>query len=72
MNIIVLKTNLSNQEMVGRLEPILDHHLKVRDWNIDLEDVDNVLRIETKENVEEIYFKHLLSDFGFDIQLMYD
>jgi hypothetical protein len=72
MNIIVLKTNLSNAEMVGNLKPILNLHSLVHEWTIDLEDVDKVLRIETNGTVEESYFQHLLTDFGFDIQLMCD
>ena len=44
-NVLVLKTNISTKNQVEKLNFILSSHPKVSQWNIDLEDVDCVLRI---------------------------
>jgi hypothetical protein len=43
--ILVFKTNLTDSRRVNDVEPLLDVHPNIVQWNVDLEDCDNVLRI---------------------------
>ncbi len=67
MNVVVLKTNIHSAE---RLEPLLSHHDHVSTWSVDLEDIDRVLRIETTQEMDEIYFHSLLTQHGLEVELM--
>lgn len=39
-------------------------------WSVDLEDVDKVLRIETRNNLTESYFSNLLLSIGVKCTVM--
>ncbi len=46
--VLVFKTSVENKEEISRLKPILNTVMTKNDfWNFDLEDCDNILRIET-------------------------
>ena len=47
MNILVFKTNVSQERKIMELTPILDTMEGVIDWNFDLHDCDNILRVVT-------------------------
>ena len=44
-NILVFKTNIQTEYDKLRIQHILDAHSSIRQWNIDLHDVDCVLRV---------------------------
>lgn len=46
-NIIVLRTNINNVSALSMVAGTLNAHPQIRRWTIDLEDKDNVLRIES-------------------------
>lgn len=45
MEILVFKTSLSNVHRIQDIEPSLDVHPDIYQWNVDLNDDDNILRI---------------------------
>ncbi len=47
MNVLVFKTDLHNPDRVNDAKPILENISGIRRWNVDMQDCDNVLRIET-------------------------
>lgn len=49
--ISVYKTSISPKD-VCRLTPVLDNFTKISNWNIDLEDWENILRVESQFSVE--------------------
>jgi len=49
MEVLVFKTNLTNTKRINDVEPYLDTHPHIHRWNVDLNDCDNVLRIETNK-----------------------
>ena len=49
--IFVFKTSLKTKTQVLKLKPHIDKILPNVKWNFDLEDCDNILRIESEENV---------------------
>lgn len=62
--VLVFKSNLIAEEDVLTVKLIMDNHPGVLRWNVDRQDIDNVLRIETNE-LNAIDVKNLLVDAGF-------
>ena len=55
MNVFVYKTDISTDYDLEVLEGLLDNHGSVLRWNVDREDIDKVLRIEsTADNSDEL------------------
>jgi hypothetical protein len=47
--VLVFKTSVSKKKDIKQLRPVLDNLLPKEDlWNFDLEDCDNILRVETQ------------------------
>ena len=49
MQIIVFKTNLTDVKHISNISSSLNIHPNIAKWNVDLNDCDNVLRIETNK-----------------------
>lgn len=47
INILVFKTNLQYKKDIQLLAPLLNDATGILRWNVDRDDIDNVLRIET-------------------------
>lgn len=63
--VLVFKTSISNNEEVRKLNPLLNKLMKKNDvFNFDLEDCDNILRVETGHLQPESVLG-LLSIYGF-------
>lgn len=63
--IYVFKTSVKTKKAVKKLTPKLNDILSSSKWNFDLEDCDNILRIDSKTEVSDLAIK-LLQDNGFD------
>ncbi len=50
MHILIFKTNIETEDARKELGSLLNSHRSIIDWNIDKEDVDKVLRIESELN----------------------
>jgi hypothetical protein len=49
--IFVFKTSVKTKMQVKKLKPHIDKRLPEAKWNFDLEDIDNILRIDSSENI---------------------
>jgi hypothetical protein len=49
MDILIFKTNLNKPEHLNRVQPVLQNIPGIKRWNVDMQDCDNVLRIEATE-----------------------
>ncbi len=47
MEVLILKTNIRFKKQVKAVAPLLNSLNSIANWNIDLQDVDKVLRIES-------------------------
>jgi tRNA G26 N,N-dimethylase Trm1 len=47
-HVLVFKTNLHFKDM-KQIEPVLNAEIMIIKWNVDLTDIDNVLRIESNQ-----------------------
>jgi hypothetical protein len=60
MEVLVFKTNLTDNSRIKDVGSYLDVHPRIQRWNVDLKDCDNILRIESNgvaiNEVEKILF----------------
>ncbi len=48
--VLVFKTSVTRKKQIRRLRPLLNNLIEPNDyWNFDLEDCDNILRVETQQ-----------------------
>jgi hypothetical protein len=64
MEILVFKTNLTNTNHINEVKPLLNLHPGIYHWNVDLQDIDNVLRVEAG-NVGPAEIESLLVNVGY-------
>ncbi|MDG1529654.1 MAG: hypothetical protein P8I51_01410 [Polaribacter sp.] len=65
MKLIILRTDIKTKKKVKKIKPFLNEHPIITNWSIDLEDIDNVLRIEANESLHEEEVKHIVQKEGF-------
>jgi len=65
MDVLVFATSVEKPRQVSRVKPLLTAVPSINDWNFDLEDCDNILRIEAKD-VSPRYIESLLQTAGFE------
>ena len=64
--ILVFKTSISNQVHIKRIQPMLNSLIARNGyWNFDLEDCDNILRIETQNQLPPQTICNALTKQGF-------
>ena len=64
MEVLVLKTNIRYKKHVKAVAPLLDGQDSISRWNIDLMDIDKVLRIESND-MEVTEVVQLIQEAGF-------
>jgi hypothetical protein len=64
-NILVFATNIRTENDKQTISKILDENPEIQQWNIDQEDIDCVLRIETNTLSEEQII-NLLGSLNFE------
>ena len=47
MEVLIFKTNIRYKKHINAIEPYIANQAGVIKWNVDLKDVDKILRIET-------------------------
>ena len=52
MQILVFRTSIASKKAVAVTAPFFNEHPEILDWSIDLEDWENILRIEAKDDIE--------------------
>ncbi len=65
MDILIFVTSVEKPEQVSEVVPLLTAVPAISRWNFDLEDCDNILRIESND-VSPRYIESLLNAAGFD------
>jgi cell fate (sporulation/competence/biofilm development) regulator YmcA (YheA/YmcA/DUF963 family) len=64
MDILIFKTNLSDVKRISDIESSLDVHPNVFQWNVDLNDIDNVLRVVSR-NISGEEVENILQQEGY-------
>ncbi|RYY25799.1 MAG: hypothetical protein EOO04_11435 [Chitinophagaceae bacterium] len=63
MEVLVFTTNVTEAVQVSRVQSLLTNLPQISDWNFDLEDRDNILRIVASD-ISPVYIERLLSAAG--------
>jgi hypothetical protein len=64
-SILVFKTSVSNQNDIIRLSLQLNNIIRNGKWNFDLDDCDNILRVESTLNTPHVII-NLLNEHAFE------
>lgn len=64
MDVLIFTTSVTEPEQVTRVQPLLTSVQDITDWNFDLEDCDNILRV-VSHDVSPRYIESLLNNAGF-------
>ena len=70
MVILVFKTNLSSTKHISKVKPSLNLHPYIKEWNVDLHDRDNVLRV-VSENIPAIEIQQIILNAGYHCEELY-
>jgi len=65
MDILIFTTSVEKPEQIREVRPLLSSVPAITGWNFDLEDCDNILRIEA-DDISPRYIESLLHMAGFD------
>ncbi|MCK0136089.1 hypothetical protein [Arenibacter sp. S6351L] len=72
MELLIFQTDIKSKKKVKSISPILNGRSDILKWSIDLEDIDNVLRIEATENLLEEEVINLAKVKGFHVKALSD
>jgi hypothetical protein len=70
MKLFIFRTDIKTKKKVKIVKPIFNNHPEISGWNIDLEDIDNVLRIETSEKIADKDIINWVRKVGFYCELL--
>ena len=71
LEVLVFKTNIASNSHVEKIRPVLSTLKEIKKWNIDRDDIDKVLRIESLHLAQETVI-HLLHQAGFECEELPD
>ena len=72
MELHIFRTDIKSKKKLKSIKPVLNNHTDILTWSIDLEDIDNVLRVEARTNLSEEEVINLVQVKGFYIETMAD
>lgn len=68
--LVILRTDIKTKKKVKSIRPLFDGHKQIKKWSIDIEDIDNVLRMEVYEGLNESDVVHLIKTCGFQCEAL--
>ena len=72
MHLLLFETDIRSKKKVRRLTTLLNGHSDILRWSVDLEDIDNVLRIEANVNLMHNDVISIIKNCGFYIEELKD
>ncbi len=72
MHLLIFETDIKSKKKVKSLKSTFNKHNDILKWSIDLEDIDNVLKIEATTNITEADIIDLVRIHGFYIETLAD
>lgn len=70
MKVLVYKTNINSKPMVETIESMFVGSHSVAKLSVDTEDVDNVLRIEGVDDLNERKIAQMIQNKGFNCEVL--
>lgn len=71
-NLLIFKTDIKTKKKVKIVGSIFNNNPMINKWNIDLDDIDNVLRIEAVGELKELDLIKLIRAHGFYCETLPD
>ncbi len=71
MGVYVFKTDINSASLIESVKPLLNSNQYISDWSIDIEDIDNVLRIISVELLENEIIQ-IIKNKGFICEALPD
>ena len=71
MGVYVFKTDINSASLIESVKPLLNSNQYISDWSIDIEDIDNVLRIISVELLENDIIQ-IIKNKGFICEALPD
>ena len=65
MKLLILRTDIKTKKKVKVLKQVFNTHPVITKWSVDIKDIDNVLRIEARNELKEKDIIHLIKTYGF-------
>ncbi len=72
MSLFIFRTDIKTKKKVKVVKPIFNNNPDIKNWSVDTEDIDNVLRIESNGNLRENDIITLMSSCGFHCETLTD
>lgn len=72
MNLLIYKTDIDTPQKVGQLATVFDSFESVKSWNVDMDDIDKILRIELVKKTNERDILNSLNSCGIQIEELPD
>ncbi len=72
MTQLIFRTNIETRRHVKAIKSLFKYQSSIINWSIDLEDIDNVLKVNTTEEFNENDVKNLLKIRGFYCEALPD
>jgi hypothetical protein len=71
MEILVFKTNIRYKKEINAIRAHMDAERNILKWNIDLKDVDKILRVESKD-LHPVFIENLVQKTGHHCEELKD
>ena len=72
MNLLIFRTDVKTKNKVNVVKTIFNNHPIIKNWSIDTEDIDKVLRIEVAGTLAESDIIKLMKRCGFYCEILTD
>ena len=70
MKLLIFKTNIGSKTKLKAVQSVFSRLETIKRWTVDMEDVDNVLRIEAVEPLEEHHVIDLIKARGLQCEVL--
>ncbi len=72
MKLLIFKTNIETSMKAKKVSSIFAYSPKIFEWSIDMEDIDNVLRVEADDYSSEIEIIEMVTTCGLQCEVLPD
>ena len=72
MSLVILKSNISTDKKLNMVRNVFNENPIISKWTVDTEDIDNVLRIEAFDNLQEEEVIQIINNIGLKVEAFTD
>ena len=72
MVLLIFRTDIKTKKKVKVVKPIFNNHPVIKNWSVDTDDIDNVLKIEAVGTLAENDIITLMKTCGFYCEILTD